>query len=179
MLDGRLFLLCRRLTLLGGILVMVGIGGCASTALNPKKSIQLNAMLSVSSSSLSFGSVAIGNSTAQLVSLTNTGTAALSIANVSTSGTGFSTSAGSNIIAHSRPIAYRFREFCSGCARGCYGKSSESPATLQTPWANTLVWYRNDRRSFHSVAISWSPSTSNVVGYNVYRSRCPAVRTLS
>ena len=37
MQDGRLFLFCRRLTVLGGILAVIGIAGCAGTGRNPTK----------------------------------------------------------------------------------------------------------------------------------------------
>jgi hypothetical protein len=169
MVDGRLFLFCRRLSLLGGILVAVGIGGCASTALNPTKSIQLDAMLSVSSPSVSFGNVTVGNSTAQLVSLTNTGTADLSISNISTSGTGFNTSAGSNIVLtpnQSVTVSVNFVPAAPGNVSGSLAVSSNArDSMLQIPLPGT-----GTTGPSHSVVISWNPSASDVVGYYVYRS---------
>lgn len=169
MLDGRLFSFCRRLNLLAGILALIGIGGCGSSALNPSKSIQLNAMLSVSSSSVSFGNVAVGNSTAQLVSLTNTGTANLSIANISTSGTSFNTSAGSNIVLtpnQSLTVSVSFVPAAPGNVTGSLVVSSDArDSMLQIPLSGT-----GTTAPSHSVVISWNPSTSDVIGYFVYRS---------
>jgi Abnormal spindle-like microcephaly-assoc'd, ASPM-SPD-2-Hydin len=169
MLDGRLFLFCRRLTLLGGILVVIGIGGCGSTARNPTNSVQLNATLSVSSSSLSFGNVSVGNSTAQLISLTNTGSANLSISNVSTSGASFSTGAGSNIILtpnQSLTVSVNFVPAAPGNVSGSLVVSSNARnSTLQIPLSGT-----GTTAASHSVVLSWNPSTSAVIGYFVYRS---------
>jgi hypothetical protein len=169
MQDRRSFLLCRRLAVLGGILMMVGIGGCVGPSFNPTKSLQLNAMLSVSSSSLSFGSVAIGNSTAQLISLTNTGTADLSIAKVSASGTGFSTSAGSNIILtphQSLTVSVNFVPAAPGDVAGSLVVASDA----RDPMVQIPLSGKGMTGSPHSVAISWVPSTSDVIGYYVYRS---------
>lgn len=169
MRDGRLFLVCRRLSLLGGILLVVVSAGCVSPARNALNSIQPDAMLSVSSSSLSFGNVAVGNSTAQLVSLTNTGTADLSISNVSTSGTTFSTSAGSHIILtpnQSLTVSVNFAPASPGNVTGSLVVSSNARnSMLQISLAGTGM-----TGTAHSVVISWNPSTSDVIGYFVYRS---------
>jgi len=174
MRDGRLFPFCRRLTLLGGILVVIISAGCGSIARNPLNSaqlnpIQLNAMLSVSSSSLSFGNVALGNSTAQLISLTNTGTASLSISNVSTSGMGFGTSTGSNIVLtpnQSLTVSVNFVPAAPGDVTGNLVVSSNARnSMLQIPLSGT-----GTTASSHSVMLSWNPSSSAVIGYLVYRS---------
>ncbi len=168
MRDVRLFLFCRRLTLLGGILVVIVSGGCVSPARNALNSIQPDAMLSVSSSNLSFGNVAVGNSTAQLIGLTNTGTAELSISNISTSGAGFSTSAGSNIILtpnQSVTVSVNFVPAAPGNVTGNLVVSSNARNfMLQIPLSGTGM------TASHSVVLSWSPSTSDVIGYFVYRS---------
>jgi len=174
MVDGRLFLFCRRLTVLGGILALIGIGGCGNSARFPLNSaqldpIQLNAMLSVSSSTLSFGNVAVGNSTAQLVSLTNTGTADLSISKISTSGTGFNTSAGSNIVltpSQSVTVSVNFVPAAPGNVSGSLVVASNARnSMLQISMSGT-----GTTASSHSVMISWNPSASDVIGYFVYRS---------
>ena len=147
---------------------MIGIAGCGSTGRNPMQSIQLDAMLSVSDSSLNFGNVTVGNSTAQLISLTNTGTANLLISKVSTSGSSFSTSAGSNVVLtpnQSLTVSVNFIPAAPGNVAGSLVVSSNAKDyLLQVPLTGTGT------AELHSVALSWSPSASNVIGYFVYRS---------
>ncbi|MGA9144207.1 MAG: choice-of-anchor D domain-containing protein [Candidatus Acidiferrales bacterium] len=68
----------------------------ASTAYNPVMTIALSGLgvrqLSASRSTILFGSVAVGTTSAQSVSLTNYGTTSLTISKVAVSGTGFSES---------------------------------------------------------------------------------------
>lgn len=127
-------------------------------------------MLSISSTSLSFGNVAMGTSTAQLISLTNTGNANLSISGVSTAGNGFSTSAGSNITLtpnQSQTISVNFVPAAPGNVTGTLLVSSNAAnPTVQVGLLGTGI---TGDVSTHSVMLSWTSSTSQVIGYFVYR----------
>ena len=129
------------------------------------------AVLSASSTSLSFGNVALGTSTAQLISFKNIGTKTLSILGVSTAGNGFNTSAGSNITLtpnQSLTISVNFVPAAPGNVTGALLVSSNaSNSTVQVELSGTGI---TANVSQHSVALSWTPSTSPVAGYFVYRS---------
>lgn len=83
-------------------------------------------------------------------------------------GTGFSTSAGSDILLtpnQSLTVFVNFVPAAPGDVSGSLVVSSNArDFTLQIPLSGTGT------TGSHSVVISWNPSTSNVIGYFVYRS---------
>jgi hypothetical protein len=127
------------------------------------------AALVVSPTSLNFGSVTVGNATAQLISLMNTGTANVTISSVSASG-GFGTTAGSNVTLmpnQSVNIYVSYQPTVAGSTTGTLKIASTA--------ANSLVQVglsgsgATTPAGQHSVMLDWSASSSAVAGYNVYR----------
>ena len=127
------------------------------------------AVVSLSPTSLAFGSQPVGTpSTAQTLTLSNTGNAALSITSVALTGTNASDFAQSNTCGSSLAaganctIVVMFTPSVAGTEAASLSiadNSSGSPQTVSLSGAGT-----------HDVILSWTASTtSGVVGYNVYR----------
>ncbi|HVA93499.1 MAG TPA: choice-of-anchor D domain-containing protein [Candidatus Dormibacteraeota bacterium] len=127
-------------------------------------------LLNSSSTSLSFGNVNVSSSSSKNVTLTNAGTSNITISNVTISGAGFNASGVSTGLiltpGQSTTLTATFTPSSTGSITGSVAVASNatnSPDTIAL--SGTGVNVVN-----HSVALSWLPSTSTVVGYNVYSS---------
>ena len=167
------------LVLGGAVLVagLLGLVGCAgslngtgssSNGGDGAPSGHTQGVLTPSSPSVSFGNVTIGTSTAQLVSLKNTGDSNVKISAVSITGSGFSVSGGSNMTLtpdQSVTISVNFTASGAGLVQGAVSVSSNaSDKVLQISVTATGV-----QAAQHSVTLTWQPSTSVVHGFFVYR----------
>jgi hypothetical protein len=162
-------------TVLGGCVgltrqsaALAGASGASSAGTSAPTS---DAVLSVSSPSLSFGNVPVGSATSTLLSLTNSGAAILNISGVSVSGGGYSVSGGSNVAlmpAQSVTISVNFGPTVPGYAAGTLSVSSNAQnSAVQVAISGTGI---AAQVGAHSVTLSWTPSTSQVNGYYIYRS---------
>jgi hypothetical protein len=126
-------------------------------------------VLAASSMSIAFGNVPVGESTAQLVTLTDAGNSNITISTVSASGNSFSSSAGSNAVLtpnQSVTIAVNFDPTAAGGAQGTlWVASSAADPELQVALSGTGV----GKSVQHSVTLSWEASATKVIGYFVYR----------
>ena len=124
-------------------------------------------ILNASTTAVSFGQVNVSASSSQTVTLTNAGTAAVTISNVSVSGAGFNASGVSTgtVLApgQSASLEAMFTPAASGNATGSITIVSNANASQMIALSGTAV-----APVPHTVALSWSPSTSTVSGYNVY-----------
>lgn len=125
--------------------------------------------LTISPTSLSFGSVNIGNTTTQPASLTATG-GAVTISSASSSNSQFSL-AGVSLpltINAGNTVAFDvvFDPTAAGTDTGSLSFSSNSN-TISESLSGTGV------QPTYSVNLSWNASTSQVAGYNVYRGTAP------
>ncbi len=125
--------------------------------------------LTANPTSLNFGSVATGANGTQTITLTNSGSAAVTISAGSVTGAGFSASgltfpmtvaAGASV-----PFTINFAPTAAGAVSGSVS------VTSNTPNSPTLIAVSGTGTAavVHSVTLSWVASTSTVVGYNVYR----------
>ncbi len=128
-------------------------------------------ILNSSVSSVSFGSVTMPNSGTQTVTLTNAGNASVTISNVSVSGAGFNATGASGVIlqpGQTTALTATFKPAAAGAVTGTVSVASNatnSPDSISL--SGTGVAAVN-----HSVALSWTPSTSSgVTGYNTYSSQ--------
>ena len=122
--------------------------------------------LTVSETSLSFGSVPVSNSQSKDVTITNSGNANVTIAGVSISGAGFSVSGGSSVTLapkQSETVTVNFNPKTKGALAGTLTISSNAP-TVKISLAGTALQGGN-----HSVGLTWTASSSPVIGYFVYR----------
>ena len=147
--------------------------GCVGVTGNPNASGTSGGsnspQLSPSSTQVSFGNVAVGSSTSQLVTLTATGSTNVTISSVTESGAGFSVSGGSNVTLtpnQSVTLSVGFQPSAAGADTGTLLVSSNAAnSTLQIALSGSGVAASGN----HSVALSWQASTSPVVGYFVFR----------
>lgn len=132
--------------------------------------------LSVTPTSLSFGSVGVGKSTSKEVSLKNTGNATADISSVSISGAGFSVSgahANSTLGAgQSLTLTVMFDPSSSGSKSGTVTVASDaanSPGKISLSGSGTTTETTQTSQQ-HVVTLQWDQSTTTgVVGYYVYR----------
>lgn len=151
----------------------VVISNPAGTATSNAATLTVNAaslLLSANPASLSFGNVNVGSSSTQSVTFTNSGNANVTISGVSYSGPGFSTSGLSSgqILAPGQAgtLSVTFTPSAAGNVAGAITVTSNS---TNSPGAVTLSGFGVQPVS-HRTLLSWSRSTSSVVGYQVYTS---------
>jgi hypothetical protein len=128
-------------------------------------------LLGLSTSSLSFGNVNVGSNSSLTAILTNNGNTNVTISGVSVNvtGGGFSASGVSNgeVLApnQSVTVTVTFAPGTAGAVSGNVSIASDatnSPATINVSGTGISV-------TPHTVALTWTASTSTVSGYNVYR----------
>jgi Abnormal spindle-like microcephaly-assoc'd, ASPM-SPD-2-Hydin len=129
--------------------------------------------LSLSTTSLSFGSVTDGTSTNQTLTLSSTGTAALTVSSVSAAGTGFSIVGGSFPVSlnpgASTTVTVQFAPTTTGTLTGQLAISSNS-----STGSSVVVGLSGfgETAVTHTVDLTWAaPSSSEdpVAGYHIYR----------
>jgi hypothetical protein len=127
--------------------------------------------LTANSASVSFGSVAVGTPTGQTVTLTDVGTANVTISAVSVTGGAFSASGGLNVTLAPNKlvnISVNFDPTAAGGAQGSLSiTSNASNSPLKIPLSGTGT--TAPAAVQHSVSLNWQPSPSQVTGYFVYR----------
>jgi Abnormal spindle-like microcephaly-assoc'd, ASPM-SPD-2-Hydin len=126
--------------------------------------------LGISPASLSFGNVTTGTTSAsQNVTITNTGNANVTISQMSVSGAGYTATGGGTPVTltptQTLTLVTQFSPTVAGSVSGSIliaSNASGSPATVSITGTGIAPVQ-------HSVALSWTASTSVVSGYNVYR----------
>jgi hypothetical protein len=127
--------------------------------------------LSISPTSLSFGNITTGTSSAtQSVTITNTGNSDVAISQITTGGAGYSATGGSAPLTltptQSLVLTVRFSPATAGAVSGSISivsNATGSPASVSLSGTGVTAVQ-------HSASLSWNASTSTVSGYNVYRS---------
>jgi hypothetical protein len=127
--------------------------------------------LTSSTTSLSFGSQTLNASATQSVTLTNTGNAAVSISQVNVTGTGFTLSGSALLVTLSAGQTASFSvTFTPTVAGSVTGSASVVSTAANSPLSISLS---GSGALPHFVSLSWSETSSGVVGYNVYSSTQP------
>lgn len=126
--------------------------------------------LTASTANLNYGNITVGSSRALPVTLTNTGGANVSISNVTISGAGLTIGGVSSglILAAGNSVAVNvlFAPISTGTLNGSITIASDATdPTVKISLLGAAV-----QPISHSVTLALAPSSSNVVGYNVYRS---------
>jgi hypothetical protein len=153
--------------------ITVVVTNSAGNATSNSSTLTVNAatlVLNASSTALNFGNVNVSSSGSQNVTLTNTGTSNVTISSVSISGAGFNASGVSTGLilspGQTATLTATFSPSAAGSMTGSVAvasNASNSPGTITL--SGTGVSVVN-----HSVALSWTASTSTVTGYNMYSS---------
>jgi Domain of unknown function (DUF4082)/Abnormal spindle-like microcephaly-assoc'd, ASPM-SPD-2-Hydin len=148
-----------------GATAVIALSGTGTTAATPQ--------LTVSATSLSFGSVADSSSAALSLTLTSSGSSAVTVNSATITGAAFSIIGGSFPLtlnaSQTAAVKVQFAPTAAGAATGkltiTSNSTSGSPAVVALSGTGTSV--------AHSVSLSWSappPSAAPVIGYNLYRS---------
>jgi hypothetical protein len=155
------------------VFAAVLLSGCAGLTAAGNTSSQKNqstSLLNASTKNLNLGNVPIGNSNVLGVTLTNAGNSNVSISNVSVSGSGFTASglsAGLTLTpGQTATLNVTLAPAATGGVSGSVtvvSNASNSPAVVTLSGAGIAATVQ------HSVALSWSSSSSPVIGYFVYR----------
>jgi hypothetical protein len=125
--------------------------------------------LGISPTSLSFGNVTTGTSSAaQNVVITDTGNSSVAISQITLSGAGYSMTGGSAPVtltpSQSVTLSVQLSPTAAGPANGnisIVSNANGSPAAVTLTGTGVAP---------HWVALTWNASTSSVTGYNIYRS---------
>ncbi len=135
-----------------------------------KLTVDAAGQLTASTTKLSYGNVTVGSSKILPVTLTNTGGSSVSVLNVTLFGAGLSTggvSAGIILAAGSSDtLNVTFAPSASGILNGRVTVTSNAiNSTVTISLMGTAV-----QAASHSATLTLAPNSSNVAGYNVYRS---------
>jgi hypothetical protein len=156
-----------------GVISGAFLGGAgASSPVQTPPTTPATAQLSANPASVNFGSVNVGSGVSQPISLTNSGTATLTVSNVSIAGAGFNASGVSSgvVIApgQSATLNVSFTPAATGSVNGSVTiPSNASNSPLSIGLSGTGV---QPSSPTYSVLLTWLPSTSTgVTGYYVYR----------
>jgi hypothetical protein len=125
--------------------------------------------LSANPSSLALGNVDTGGSNSLEVTLTNSGNANVAVSNVSITGAGFGTSgvASGQVLAPAQTATLNvsFTPAATGSVTGnviVSSNASNSPTSISLTGTGVQVL-------LHQATLSWTASTSVVIGYNIHR----------
>lgn len=151
------------------LLILVGCQGFSSGNSNSQTP---PGALSLSSSSLSFGSVTVGKKQSITETLTNTGGAGLTISLIQISGAEFAMSGITAPLTlsagQSANLSVSFSPSTPGTASGSISIASSAASTAVTVLLSGIGAAVGVG---HSVGLSWNASTSSdISGYNIYRS---------
>jgi hypothetical protein len=159
----------RYLSLLLALPTLVALVGCQGvTGANQANNSPTAGQLSVSPATMSFGNVAVGSNSIKQGTLTAV-SSDIKVTSAAWSGQGYSVSgitfpvtipSGQNI-----PFTVTFAPEATGNAPGSITFTSDATDSAA---AETFTGSGMEG-SQHSVALSWNASTSQVIGYNVYR----------
>jgi len=132
--------------------------------------VQAAGQLTASATNLNYGNITVGSSSLLSVTLTNKGASSVSISNVTLSGAGLSiggVSSGLMLAAGSSAVLnVTFAPSASGTLNGSVTVTSNATnPTVTISLTGTAV-----QSLSHSATLSLTSNSSNVTGYNVYRS---------
>jgi Abnormal spindle-like microcephaly-assoc'd, ASPM-SPD-2-Hydin/Immunoglobulin I-set domain len=151
------------------VAVSNGAGSATSNAATLTVSAS-SLLLNSSASSLSFGSVTMPSSGTQTVTLTNAGNSLVTISGVTVSGAGFNATGVSGVMLNPGQTATLTATFTPASAGAVTGKISVASNATNSPDSIALSGTGVAAAS-HSVALTWTPSASTVIGYNAYSSQ--------
>jgi hypothetical protein len=130
--------------------------------------------LSLSLSPSNFGNVTVGSNSAKTGTLSAGSSAAVTVSSGSGTGSGFSLTGISFPVTiaagHSISFTLTFAPQAAGAASGNISFLSNA---ANSPTSEAVTGTGTAATIMHSVSLSWTPSQSQVIGYNVYRGTAP------
>ena len=171
MQDGSTALRSRIIGCLLAVPVILALAGCQGVSSASKQATNPNppaGQLAVTPATMSFGNVAVGSNSVQQGKLT-AGSSDVTVSSAAWNGQGYSLSGitfpATVPAGQSVGFSVTFAPQASGSTPGSI--TFDSDAT-NSPTTETLTG-SGTQASQHSVALAWDASTSQVIGYNVYR----------
>lgn len=155
--------------LIGLVLLATALlAGCSLTPAAPKTTTTSpSGELSVSPATVAFGSVAVGSSVSKTGTLTATN-ADVTVSTVDESGEGYTLSGITFpvTVEAGKSVSFKvtFAPQTAGSSPGTLAFVSDAADNASAALSGTGA-----QSTQHTVSLSWSPSTSSVVGYNIYR----------
>ena len=150
------------------MLVLIGCQGITSASKQAGGTGAGAGQLVVNPTTMNFGNVAVGGNSVLQGNLT-AGSSDVVVASAAWNGQGYSVSGISFPVTvpagQSVPFSVTFAPETTGSIPGSIAfdsNATNSPTTVTLAGTGT-------QKSTHTVALSWNPSTSQVIGYNVYR----------
>lgn len=150
-----------------------GCGGTTTSGSGNTTGDGATSQLTSTPGSINFGSVPVGNSTSQNGTLSG-GSKVVTVSSASWNGSGFALSGISFPVTvaagQTVPFTVSFSPQVGGSSNGqvsFFSDASNSPMTLSLAGNGTAAVQ-------HTVSLSWNASTSQVVGYNIYRGSQPS-----
>jgi Abnormal spindle-like microcephaly-assoc'd, ASPM-SPD-2-Hydin len=169
--NGSTALRLRALGCLLAIPVILALIGCQGVSSASKQSTTNNptpGQLAVTPATMSFGNVAVGGNSVKQGTLT-AGSSDIKVNTAAWNGQGYSLSGitfpATISAGQSLPFTVTFAPQAAGSTPGSIAFDSNA---TNSPTTETLTG-SGTQSSQHSVALSWNPSTSPVIGYNIYR----------
>ena len=159
----------RHLVWLLALPMLVGLVGCQGvTSANKANNTATAGQLSVSPATMSFGTIDVGANSVKQGTLT-AASADIIVTSAAWNGQGYSLSGITFPVTipsgQSIPFTVTFAPQATGNASGSITFDSDATDSAA---AETLTG-SGTQTSQHSVALSWNASTSQVIGYNIYR----------
>jgi hypothetical protein len=125
--------------------------------------------LSANPSSLAFGNVTEGTSGKESVTLTNTGNSSVSVSKVTSVGTYFSVSGLATPVTLAPGQTASFSAAFAPTTTGAFAGSVSVTSTAANSPLSIPLSGSGIASATHKAVLTWTPSTSTVSGYNVYR----------
>ncbi len=147
-------------------------GGTATVALSGTGANSSNPVLSLSSASLSFGNDPVGTATNQSLTLTSTGTSAVTVSGASITGAGFTFSGATFPVTLNPNIAITIRVQFDPAATGAASGKLTFTSNSSSGASSVVNLSGNGTAIQHQVTLSWSAPANSpmpVTDYNVYR----------
>lgn len=155
------------------LLVSAGCSGGKSSP-SPATTQVTAGQLSASPASIAFGSVSLNTTTTQNVQLSNPGASSVTVSSATINGPGFRATGLSvpQTLASGQSLTFSvmFNPSSPGAVTGSVqvtAAGATSPLTIGLTGTGSTA--PPSPPGSHSAALSWAPSTSTVIGYNVYR----------
>lgn len=150
--------------------LLIGCGGTTNTSSATADGSRRSGHLTVSPSALAFGSVALGSTANQTGSL-SAGGSSVTVSSANLSGAGYALSGITLPVTiaagQSVPFTITFSPQAAGSSSGSLSFASRVSSSNTEALSGSGM--QPPSPAAHSVSLSWDPSTSTVVGYNVYR----------
>jgi len=146
-----------------------GVSGAGSQSSGSSPSSPTSGQLAVTPATLSFGNVAVGSSSSLTGTLTASN-AAVTVSSADWNGSGYALSGISFPVTISAGKSLQYTvTFDPQSAGNASGNVSFISNASNSPAAQSFSGDGTQSASQHTVSLSWDPSTSTVIGYNVYR----------